>query len=179
MKEKLIELAEKIKDKKLREKTIQLLNEPELTNPSFAKHQKEDIENVRVPFSVGGVIVYREVVKHTIAVTELCMRIADVVEEIYGIKVNRDYLIAGALLHDIMKVFEWREGARSDILLDHTFLGAAELYKRDFPEEVIHLVASHLGESTTPPRTIEAVILHMADSLCALIESYWPQVSEK
>jgi len=84
--------------------------------------------------------------------------------------VNKDALIAGALLHDIMKVYEFKEGKPTGILLDHSALGLAELYKRGFPEEVLHLVISHAAPSTNPPRTLEAVILHYVDTLLALIE---------
>jgi 7,8-dihydroneopterin 2',3'-cyclic phosphate phosphodiesterase len=52
-------------------------------------------------------------------------------------------------------------------------LGVAELYRREFPEQVIHIVASHFGESgPTPPRTIEALILHYVDNILSIIESY-------
>ena len=175
MKEKLIELAKKIKDEKLRSKTIELIKDPKLTNPFFSHHERESIENVRTPFSVNNVIVYRELVKHTTAVVEMCIQLADIIEKNYGITINRDYLIAGALLHDIMKVYEWKEGQRTDILIDHADLIALELYKRDFPEEVIHIVISHPGDSSSPPRTVEALILHYVDTLAALIESFWPQ----
>ena len=169
MKEKLIELAKLIKDEKLRAKTIELLEKPVLSNPNFKKYEAEDIEKVRTPFTVGGVTVIRELVNHTIGVTEAAIKIAEVLKEVYGIEVNMDYLISGCLLHDIMKVYEWKDGVYSGILLEHPELGAAELYRRDFPEEIIHMVFSHLGNN---PKTIEAMILHYVDSLMSLVESY-------
>jgi 7,8-dihydroneopterin 2',3'-cyclic phosphate phosphodiesterase len=86
-----------------------------------------------------------------------------------------DYLIAGALLHDIMKIFEWKveggEPKHTGILLDHSTLAVAELYHRGFPEGVIHIVASHFGEAgPTPPRNFEALILHHVDSLASMVE---------
>jgi hypothetical protein len=58
-------------------------------------------------------------------------------------------------------------------MLDHTMLATAELYTRNFPEEVIHIVASHFGEAgPTPPRTFEALIFHHLDSLVSIIEYY-------
>jgi len=77
-----------------------------------------------------------------------------------------------------MKVFEYKRNKSGDleptgIMLDHTMLGVAELYSRDFPEEVIHIVASHFGEGgPTPPRSFEAVIFHHLDSLVSVVEYY-------
>ncbi len=168
--ERLIELAKEIKDEKLREKTIDILKDIKLTHPEFQKYEKESPENVRTPFVVNDVIVGRDLIVHTISVTEACIRIADVVEKNYGIKVKRDFLIAGALLHDIMKVYEFKNGEPTGILLDHSSLALAELYKKEFPEEVLHLVISHGAPSINPPRTLEALILHYADTLLALVE---------
>lgn len=44
-------------------------------------------------------------VSHSVFVKELALKIADIAEE-RGITVNRDLLIAGALLHDIKKRFD-------------------------------------------------------------------------
>ena len=176
--ERLIELAKKIKDEKLREKVISLLKEPGVSNKDFKKYKPESFENVKTLFSVGGVISERgDLITHTKSVTEICIEIAENLEENYKIPIEKDVLIAGALLHDIMKCFEWktteRGAERTEILLDHSILGAAELYARGFPEKVIHLVASHIGETgPTPPRTIEAIILHTVDSFVSLIEFY-------
>jgi hypothetical protein len=52
-------------------------------------------------------------------------------------------------------------------------LCVAELYHREFPEQVIHIVASHFGEGgPTPPRNFEALILHYVDTLFSLVEFY-------
>jgi 7,8-dihydroneopterin 2',3'-cyclic phosphate phosphodiesterase len=102
------------------------------------------------------------------------MKTADSMEKSYGIKINMDHLLAGALLHDIMKMFEWKageEGAEpTGVLLDHSMLAVAEFYYRGFPEDVIHIIASHFGESgPTPPRNYEALILHYVDTLLSLM----------
>jgi len=173
--EKLIELASEIKDEELKKKVIEFLKDLKLTNKYFEKYEKEDIKKVKVPFSIGNVTVERDVYNHTIALTKLCVQTSEVLKEVFGLELNRDYLIAAALLHDIMKCFEWKiengEIKHSGILLDHTMLCVAELYKRDFPEGVIHIVASHFGETgPTPPRNFEALIFHHLDSMLASVE---------
>jgi hypothetical protein len=50
-------------------------------------------------------------------------------------------------------------------------LGVAELYRRGFPEGVIHIIASHFGQGgPTPPRNFEALIFHYLDSMLSLVE---------
>jgi 7,8-dihydroneopterin 2',3'-cyclic phosphate phosphodiesterase len=175
--EELLELAEKIKDKELKKKVVELLKDPSLSHEEFKKYPRENIENVKTPFTVAGhgTVERGNLVKHIACVTELCVKIAEDLEKNYRIPINMDYLIAGALLHDIMKIFEWKvegnEIKHTGILLDHSTLGVAELYRRDFPEGVIHLIASHLGETCpTPPRNFEALILHYVDSLVSMVE---------
>ena len=175
--EELIQLAEKIKDKELKKKVIEFLKDPELSNEEFKKYQREKIENVRTPFTVAGqgTVERKDLLRHIVSVTELCIKIAEDLEKNYGIPINMDYLIAGALLHDIMKIFEWKlEGGEikhSGIMLDHSMLAVAELYHRGFPEGVIHIIASHFGETgPTPPRNFEALILHHVDSLVSMVE---------
>ncbi|MCS7093773.1 MAG: HD domain-containing protein [Candidatus Aenigmarchaeota archaeon] len=168
--ETLIKLAGKIKDKSLREKTIEILKDIRLTHPELSKLEREDPEKVKTPFGVNNVFVYRDLITHTVAVTEGCLNLAEVIAEKYKIEIKTDYLIAGALLHDIMKVYEFKDGKQTDILLDHSSLALSELYKRDFPVEVLHMVVSHLGTPSNPPKTIEALILHYIDTLFALIE---------
>jgi 7,8-dihydroneopterin 2',3'-cyclic phosphate phosphodiesterase len=178
--ERLIELAEMIKDEKLKKKTIDLLKDIKLTHPEFQKYEREKPEDVKTPFAVNDVIVIRDLINHTIGVVEACIKLADVIEENYGFKVNRDVLIVGALLHDIMKAYEFKDGRPTGILLDHSALALAELYKRDFPEEVLHLVISHAAPSTNSPKTLEALILHYVDTLLALVEfGIYSQIFEK
>ena len=178
---KLAKLAEKIKDKELRKKVVDILNNLELSNKNFKKYPKEDLETAASMFVVpssGFGPVERDVFVHTSSLVDLCEKICESFKKNYKIKLNKDYLIAAALLHDIMKAFEFVRNPRGEleptgILLDHTMLGTAELYARDFPEEIIHIVASHFGETgPTPPRTFEALVFHYLDSMVSLVEYY-------
>lgn len=176
---KLIELSKKIKDEKLRKMVVSFLKDLKLSNKDFSKYPKTAIEDAASMFTVGGPsgssTVERTVLNHTIALVELCEKTADVFEKTYGLPLNRDNLIAAAILHDIMKVFEWKKGLQglehTGIMLDHTMLAVAELYHRAFPEDVIHIIASHFGESgPTPPRNFEALIFHHLDTMASMVE---------
>jgi 7,8-dihydroneopterin 2',3'-cyclic phosphate phosphodiesterase len=177
--QKLIELAQKIKDNELREKVVEFLRNPTLSHKEFKKYPKMKIEEAGSIFTVttpsGSISIERDILNHTLALVDLCIKTADTLEKNYGIPLNRDFLIAAAILHDITKIFEWKrekqELEHTGILLDHTMLGVAELYHRGFPEGVIHIIASHFGETgPTPPRNFEALIFHHLDTLLSLTE---------
>lgn len=170
----LVELANGIKDKELRKKTVEFLRDPRITNAGMqygATPLKE------MPSWVGAHHYYEGgLVDHLYSVTSICIGIADVIDGCYKEKVKRDYLIAAALLHDICKVFQINNGKEgfsfSNHLMDHCVWACCELYARGFPEEAIAIIAGHGGESMNPiPRTIEGLILYHADSLDASVES--------
>jgi 3'-5' exoribonuclease len=121
--------------------------------------------------------------EHTISVARLC----DFAASHYGDDIDRDLLIAGALLHDIGKVREI--GARTGFpytdegrLLGHILLGlqmtAAAARGLDIEPEtrllLEHLIAAHQGrhewQSPREPLIIEAFILHYLDDLDAKVD---------
>jgi 3'-5' exoribonuclease len=119
--------------------------------------------------------------EHTLSVCAVC----DTLAAHYGSVIDRDLLIAGALLHDIGKVREI--GARAGFpytdegkLLGHILIGlqmvadaAAGVSELGSARLLLlqHLLASHQGRyewhSPREPRTLEALILHYADDLDA------------
>lgn len=175
----LIKLSNKIKDENLRKMVVDFLKELKLSNEHFKKYPKMKIEDAASMFTVGGPSgtssVERDVLNHTKSLVGLCEKTADVLEGTYDMKLDRDSLTAAAILHDIMKLFEWKRTEagleHTGVLLDHTMLGVAELYHRGFPEEVIHIVAAHYGDSgPTPPRNFEALIFHHLDTMVSMVE---------
>ncbi len=119
-------------------------------------------------------------VEHSLSVTQIC----DFAAPRYKY-VNRDILIASAMLHDVGKVLELSEFPTNDYtddgqLLGHLIIGA-EMIKDaaakidGFPKQLEsilkHCMLSHHGEyeygSPKLPKTIEAFILHCADNLDA------------
>lgn len=167
---KLKELTSKISDEKLREKV-----EAFLKNPTFELNGKV---YSGLPFEVspGGLAhhhTYRGgYIEHITSTAKLALTLCDVVEEVYGGKVDRDLVMAGVLLHDIFKpltyaVDENGDFTSSDIAeyLDHVSLATSELVRRDFPLSLVHMVTAHYGSyGPMKPRTIEALVLHLADN---------------
>ncbi len=173
---RLLKLAEKIKDKKLREKTIEFLKNPEITNKKF-KYPGAALKDAPAGPSDFHHAYPGGLLDHTYSVTLSCISVAENLQRVYpNLKVNMDHLISAGLLHDIMKIFifHWDAGMvkQTDTLMDHGIWAAAELYARGFPEEVVHIVASHFGPSgPNPPQTTEAIILHHVDQLDAMVDA--------
>ncbi len=134
---------------------------------------------------MGGLI------EHTISVTDICDFMASHYEN-----VNRDVLIASALLHDIAKLKELSEFPNIDYtddgeLLGHIVMGAefigSEADKIEgFPHQLRsllqHNILAHHGEyeygSPKLPRTIEAFILHCADDTDAKVKMFETSIAE-
>ena len=116
--------------------------------------------------------------EHSLAVAKLVDRIAPLYEGI-----NRDLLIAGALLHDVGKVREMTYSRSFDYtdegkLLGHITIGVEMLQEKissmtGFPQELSmllkHMILSHHGQyeygSPKRPKTVEATILNYLDDL--------------
>jgi 7,8-dihydroneopterin 2',3'-cyclic phosphate phosphodiesterase len=164
--EKLIELAGLISDDDLRHKVLTFLRDPPTT-----------LDKPALPIGVCPAGVYQHhsyvggLVEHTISVFKLCESLCDIVEEQYSGQVNRDLVLAGAILHDIMKVYCYEESGGDEFrtsefggLVDHLSLMIAEIYKRGFPLELIHVISAHHGDAgPTKPKTVEALIVSVAD----------------
>jgi hypothetical protein len=118
-------------------------------------------ENVRITF-----------INHVRAVCRMCIACDDVLDEIHGSNktpVNRDYLIAGALLADIGKLLEFEiiggKPVKSDYgkHIRHPFSGVGLAFKYGLPSEVMHVIATHSKEGDGEKRLPESIIFHHAD----------------
>lgn len=169
MNSKLKRIISKIRDESLREKILALLSD---LSASFGGSSYSGMPIEEAPASrfhhhsyPGGLL------EHTLSTINIAMAICDSVERIYGGRVNRDLVISGVLLHDIFKplTYERKENGayRNSPLgerLDHLTLAASELTRRGFPLDLIHIVvASHGQSGPISPKTIEALICHIAD----------------
>lgn len=111
-------------------------------------------------------------VEHTNQVCLVSEKMADLLEEMLHVRIHRDYLLAGAILHDIDKlvIFDAQSGGfrESGGKLKHAETGASLALKEGLPEEVAHIIGAHSPTySSTPPKTMEALIVNVADLLVA------------
>jgi len=82
---------------------------------------------------------------------------------------NKDSLVAGALLHDVGKLLEY-ERKDGKIVKSafgektrHPAAGAQLAEAGKLPNEVVHIIAAHSHEGDTMNRTPEAIIVHHCD----------------
>jgi 3'-5' exoribonuclease len=124
--------------------------------------------------AIGGLL------HHTLNVVEICVKVLQLQPNL-----DRDLVVAGALLHDIGKVRSFTVSTSINHtaegnLVGHMTLGDEELLARmrrleGFPEDLAlklrHIVASHHGRkewgSPVDPMMPEALLIHHADDLDA------------
>jgi putative nucleotidyltransferase with HDIG domain len=167
----LKEIADKIQDGILRSQVTDFLK-----NPTFSLDGKV---HAGPSFDIcpGGLSHHHTYVggyvEHVVATWKIAVALCDVVEQVYGGKVNRDLVTAGVLLHDIFKPVTYMVDEQGNFVsspladkLDHISLATAELVRRNFSSELIHIVASHYGSyGPIKPRTTEALVVHLADNV--------------
>jgi len=125
-----------------------------------------------IPFTLLAPNVTISFIDHVRAVCRMCMAVDEVQEELHGerrTKVNRDHLIAGALLADAGKLLEYEivdgRSVKSSFgrYLRHPFSGVGLAFKHGLPEEVMHIIATHSKEGDGEKRSPESIIFHHAD----------------
>lgn len=148
-----------------------VLNDPDLRKALLLAPAAKSIHQAYA----GGLL------EHTLNVAKLCLAISD----LYPV-LDRQILLAGAILHDLGKIREYSMGFAIDctqegLLLGHIMLGleiiapylnASDLHP-ELKEHLKHLVLSHHGEpqygAARLPQTAEAFVLHYADNIDAKI----------
>lgn len=155
-----------IKDEKLKRKVVNIWEEA----MAFRGWTPEILSSI--PFTLLAENVKITFIDHVRAVCRMCIACDKVQEEIHGEKrtpVNRDYLIAGALLADVGKLLEYEivsgKPVKSDYgkKLRHPFSGVALAFKHKVPPEVMHIIATHSKEGDGEKRSPESIIFHHAD----------------
>ena len=125
-----------------------------------------------MPFTLLAENVKITFIDHVRAVCRMCIACDDVLIDIHGenrTPVNRDYLIAGALLADVGKLCEFEivdgKPVKSDYgkHIRHPFSGVGLAFKHDVPSEVMHIIATHSKEGAGEKRLPESIIFHHAD----------------
>lgn len=168
--------------------TIKSINNKELRTLLEAIYTNEEYKDliVRVPAAksyhhtcIGGLL------EHTSSLVDL----TELILKNYK-NLNRDLLMAGVLLHDIGKIYEFNSQGFFDYtkqgkMIGHIVIGVQIVEKetnkiKDFPKElkenIIHLIISHHGElefgSPKRPKTKEALALHFLDLIDSQLKGF-------
>jgi putative nucleotidyltransferase with HDIG domain len=154
-----------IQESSLQEKTLDVWE-------GAMENGKWDISDLlRMPFTLLIERTPVNIIVHTRAVTRCSLQIADVMIQEYKdrLKINKDYLLSGALLHDVGKLFEYEKEngsfkkSRDGHLLRHPISGAAFASRFGLPQEILHIIACHSKEGDGARKTVEAIIVNHAD----------------
>jgi len=165
--------VDRIEDKTLRQKVLDLLDDL-----SFRVGGKT-YTGLPLGEAPAGISRHHNypggLLEHTLSSTHIALAMCDCVEKVYNGKVDRDLVISGILLHDAFKCLTYgtKENgtyASSPLgeIANHILLVASELIRRDFPLELVHIIAAHHGRyGPVNPRTVEALVVYLADMLDA------------
>ena len=163
---KLLPEVDLIKDENLKNKVIACWCEA----IDFRGWTEELLLNI--PFTLLAENVKISFIDHVRAVCRMCVACDEVLDEMHGDKktpVNRDYLIAGALLADVGKLLEYEIVDGKPIKSDygkhirHPFSGVGLAFKHDLPSEVMHVIATHSKEGAGEKLLPESIIFSHAD----------------
>lgn len=163
---RLLPEINQIKDSELQDKVIACWEEA----IEFRGWSEELLKNI--PFTLLAENVEIMFIDHVRAVCLMCIACDEVLDKVHGskkTKVNRDYLIAGALLADVGKLLEFEivDGApmKSDYgkHIRHPFSGVGLAFKHNLPSEIMHIIATHSKEGVGEKRMAESIIFHHTD----------------
>ncbi|MBK7141311.1 MAG: HD domain-containing protein [bacterium] len=161
----LPEIAD-IRDKEIQEKVIACWAEA----IDFRGWTEELLRNI--PFTLLAENVKITFIDHVRAVCKMCLAVDDVLNEMHGSNktpINRDYLIAGALLADVGKLLEFEIVNGKPIKsnygkhIRHPFSGVGLAFKHGLPSEVMHVIATHSKEGAGEKRSPESIVFHHCD----------------
>jgi hypothetical protein len=161
--EKLFPRIKDIKDEGLRNKVVNVwLRAWKMSDyKKIEDHSAYEPEEAKIQLSN---------VDHTNQVVEGVIAVANVVDRTQQIKINIDYLIAGAILHDIDKILLYHKEKDPVTpygrLFAHTSLAIFLALEQGLPLEIAHAMGAHSRNfSAVPPKTHEALIISRIDSL--------------
>ena len=168
-----------ITDASLREKVARVWDESITTGCGGKGWTFDELRTIKFTLLAGEIDM--RFVEHLNSCVKQCIAIAEVLNSVFGdrVPINRDYLIAGALLADVGKLLEFDKDAAGNVIkgsfgeaLRHPFSGVALCYKHGLPVEVMHIVATHSHEGDKVQRSIESIVFHHADFIDFDIAKY-------
>lgn len=138
---------------------------------AFERSPLSPEELLEIPFTLHVPNCQVSFMAHKRLVVHLAADAATKIEEFMGkdMPVDRDTLIAGAILADVGKLLEYEmtggevEQSRRGQYLRHPFTGVALAQECGVPDAVCHIIATHAGEGNLVKRTAEAFIVHHTD----------------
>ena len=159
-----------IKNDDLRDRVAAVWNEAITTGCGGKGWTFDELRAVKFTLLAGDIEM--TFIEHLNSCVRQCIAIADVLDTAFScdIPIDRDILIAGALLADCGKPLEFDKDPDGKVIkgtfgeaLRHPFSGVAMAYKHGIPPAAMHIIATHSHEGDKVERSIESIIFHHAD----------------
>lgn len=109
-------------------------------------------------------------VPHIREATRCAIVLTDTLSELHDHDLDRDGIVATALVHDVSKLIEMSEEGFND-LIQHPHYAVHLLAAAGFPPEYQHIVLSHSTNTAVEPQTFEARIVEIGDRIAT--DSLW------
>lgn len=163
--------VKQIKDEKLRRAVVEIWEELWAMSPWTDVNEVPTSPEIPYP-----------TVPHNQCVMAMALAVAESFEKFHGVKVNRDHLIAGAILQDASKVVEFERGAGGKLestpigqLYPHAFWCAHLALQKGVPDAIVHVLLTHTPQAPKFPQTLEGKILYYVDQLdvIAIFKDRW------
>ena len=161
--ERFHELLKLITDESLRNKTLQCYE----TALKEANQSWKLLE--KMPFTLLIANCNSSFLDHIERVVHLALAIAN---EMKNFSINRNFLVAGAILHDVGKILTITEDENGHfkrkelaIFVPYNVLGAHLALEHKLPPQVVHIVLAHASEYEGKRITEEALIVSEVDRL--------------
>lgn len=154
-------IIEKITDPKLQEDIIRIWSRV------WEESTWKDLE--KCPFNPAFPDI--SLISHVNCVVELVLGAAETLERHYPeLLIDRDFLITGALLHDVSKTVEIESDDKgapqfSELtkMMPHAVYGAHLAMAHGLSSRVANIILSHTRLTGALPQSVEAVLLHYQD----------------
>lgn len=108
-------------------------------------------------------------VGHVRDVTQCSIGLAEALVDRDTVEFSMDTVVAGALLHDVSKLYEFHGPEMTEIgdKLVHPHFGLHVVTAAGLPLSIQHIVISHSPQTGVEPATLEAEIVTKADEVAA------------
>jgi hypothetical protein len=154
-----------IEDEDLREKTLATWMLAFERSPLAPEDLLEMPFTLHVPDCEVSFMAHKRLVVH------IALECAKKIDEFMGaaMPIDRDVLIAGAILADVGKLLEYErvdgkiQQSRRGQYLRHPFTGVGLAQEAGVCDAACHIVATHAGEGDLVKRSPEAFVVHHAD----------------
>ena len=111
-------------------------------------------------------------ITHNRSVAAMALAVSEILHRFHGTTIDRDRLLASALLQDASKLVEYEPNGEGGSRLSplgqhfpHGFLAAHAALEEGLPPEIAEDILTHTYEGSSFPKTLEAKILFFVDQV--------------